>query len=128
MAATSVEIKLGLPYQFRAEEMEQLERAGRLEKFPRELSEQFIIRALTAQHGAELDRKTARMWGRIQREINTGADPITLDGTQAEWFFDLFLSAKAEEQTKIRPEHAVFWFQWCDALDEVRQAAKAATP
>lgn len=125
MASNPVTIKLTLPYVLRPEESAALEQAGRLEKFPREMSEQFIGRALVALHGQELDRKAARMWARVKRELDKSEGEITLDGTLAEWFFELFLSVKADETVKIRPEHAVFWFQWLDALEELRAAAKA---
>jgi hypothetical protein len=126
MAAQSITIKLTLPYPFRKEEIESIEAARKTpEGFCHELSEQFIARALTACHGSELDRKAARMFRGVKRELDKGEDTITLDGTLAEWFFDLFFSNKAEEQVKVRPEHAVWFFQWLDALEEARATLKA---
>jgi hypothetical protein len=126
MATTSpVTIKLDLPYPLRPVEAADLERGKQLEGFARNISEMFIMRALTAVHGAELDRKAARMWAKVKRELDKGEGEIQLDGTLAEWLFEMFFSTKAEESTKINPVHAVWWFQWLDALEEARAAMKA---
>lgn len=123
MAAQTVTIKLTLPYAFRPEELESM-RPKRPEHICRELSETFIVRAVTNAHGQELDVKTARIYASIKRELDRLEDDLTLNGVQWDWLSACFFGAKAEE-IKIPPTHSVWWFQWVDALDALRAAHRA---
>jgi hypothetical protein len=126
MAAQTVTIKLTLPYALRPEELAAI-KPRTAEAFCREISEGFIGRALVSQYGQELDQKTARLWSSIKRELDRMDDELLLNGVQWEWLSGLFFGAKAEE-VKIPPAHAVWWFQWLEALEDVRAQAKAGAP
>jgi hypothetical protein len=124
MAAQSVTLKLTLPYPMRAEELESI-KPKTYEQVTRELSEMFIVRAVTNAHGAELDQKAGRLYASIKRELDRINSEILLNGTQWEWLAACFFGPKAEE-IKIPPSHTVWWFQWLDALEEIRAAQRAA--
>jgi hypothetical protein len=125
MAAQTVTLKLVLPYAFRPEEREAF-KPKTPDQVARDVSEMFIVRAVTAAHGQEMDQKTARMFASIKRDLDAGGDSLTLNGNQWEWLAACFFGAKAEE-AKVRPEHSVWFFLWLDALEEVREAQKAGS-
>ena|SRR5688572_17803271 len=126
MAAQSVTIKLTQNYRLRSEEVKRLAAIDTTpEKAQRGLSEQFIMLAVTKLYGDAMPRREMKLFRPIKAALDDESDTFTLDGTQAEFLFELFLGSKAEEKVQAPPQWAEWFGQWLDYLETERAALKA---